>query len=96
MSQIESKTCLVFKELSQDSDHYTYIDIIFREEPEGCKALDTHYLRPKAILAPHCFSDGWVIHELLHTMGWNDHEHQREDRDCYVEVHFSSKYIVVI
>ncbi|XP_046678311.1 hatching enzyme 1.2-like [Homalodisca vitripennis] len=36
-------------------------------------------------LADRCFDQGWVMHEMGHALGFQ-HEHQRSDRDCYVEV----------
>lgn len=35
-------------------------------------------------LGDACFSKSVVMHEMMHLLGF-EHEHQRADRDCYVE-----------
>lgn len=97
MNKIRGKTCLEFKNLAGETiePDYSYITFLPAKETNVCEVENLTSYLPAVVLAPHCFQDGWVIHEILHTLGF-EHEHQREDRDCYVEVHSSSKYIVVI
>ncbi|XP_046677292.1 zinc metalloproteinase nas-12-like [Homalodisca vitripennis] len=75
----------------------------YHEDPvdEGCESSVGWKRRGQQVilLGPKCMNDTVngqrtsVLHEMMHTMGLN-HEHQRYDRDCYIEVHkvFVSKF----
>lgn len=55
------------------------------EEPYICRT-QRKIRGGKAIieLGDACFRKSVVMHEMMHLLGF-EHEHQRADRDCYVE-----------
>lgn len=41
------------------------------------------------LLSPLCMQMGTVLHELMHVIGFY-HEHQRDDRDRHVKIHYNN------
>nr|XP_042904994.1 astacin-like metalloprotease toxin 5 [Parasteatoda tepidariorum] len=81
------KTCIRFVPRT-DEDHFLYI-----HNGTGCNSLvgrHTFYRQPQPVsLADGCHYIGTILHELLHAIGFF-HEHQRNDRDDYVEIHLEN------
>uniref|UniRef100_A0A0N5B965 Metalloendopeptidase n=1 Tax=Strongyloides papillosus TaxID=174720 RepID=A0A0N5B965_STREA len=97
MKQIEEVSCFKFKPRNYEADYlkiskldgcYSYVGKIgmpysFRlfKNPIFCILGGGQELS----LAKGCLHDYIIIHELLHAIGF-EHEHQRYDRDNYIEV----------
>lgn len=84
IQEFSSKTCIRFKEISTTSSHTDYVRIF---EGEGCQA---HLGRIGGVqemsLDKGCTAKGNILHEMMHTLGFR-HEHQRPDRDQYLNVY---------
>lgn len=81
MRQIENFTCITFIERNA-TEHKDYI--IFTERKCGCCAYVGKKSGPQTIGVKYCDQHS-IIHELGHVIGFR-HEHQRPDRDEYVEI----------
>jgi hypothetical protein len=84
IQDFQTNTCLRFIERTNEA---AYLNIVDNEV--GCFSwigrMNQHQPQ-KVNLGRGCWSKGIAIHELMHAIGfW--HEHQRTDRDQYVQVH---------
>ncbi|KAL7645900.1 UNVERIFIED_CONTAM: hypothetical protein RMT77_002797 [Armadillidium vulgare] len=73
--------CVRFKKRTNEQD-YLYIT----HTKERCSSYIGRIGGPQEMSLPtHCNTPHTVLHELLHSLGF-DHEHQRPDRDDYVTI----------
>ena len=89
--------CIKFKEQSYSKDSLMVVD----EDGHACHSslgyqpnynYNDYDISGKIALAPdRCFKSGVGViqHEFLHALGLS-HEHQREDRDNYVTIHWDN------
>ncbi|BHF77938.1 Bone morphoproteintic protein 1 [Sparganum proliferum] len=80
----ENGTCVIFVE--KEPKHRTYIN--FTIEACGCCSfigLKCSGSPQTVSLAPSCATEGMVLHQLGHVLGFY-HEQSRPDRDDYVEI----------
>lgn len=84
ISQIETHTKVRFVPHEGEADY-----VVFRTaEGDTCESyLGVKGGEQEVLVAPSCVT-GQVVHELLHALGLV-HEHSREDRDDYVEIHWN-------
>lgn len=85
LNMIEKSTCLRFKETSSADEN---VIIYMRTEYDRCMSnVGKQFNRPNLIIGNwRCFSKpGYIIHETMHSLGFL-HEHQRPDRDSYVDI----------
>lgn len=90
MEVIEEQTCIVFEE-RQDAQRYKSPKTLYIKPGYGC-TCKVGYRRYGSLLQLHkqCFRRlGHVVHELLHALGIR-HEHQRFDRNYYVQINQSA------
>ncbi|CAJ0599568.1 unnamed protein product [Cylicocyclus nassatus] len=86
MQKIVANTCVQFKERT-DEDQYVEIT---NEESAGCGANVGRVSGKTAVyLESSCMDAKTVMIMLLHALGLSG-EHQREDRDDYVKMHFEN------
>jgi ssRNA-specific RNase YbeY (16S rRNA maturation enzyme) len=83
MKEIEKKTCITFHERTDEKDYVLMLKVL----GDGCySATGRHGGMQKLNLDPRkCIQHGKIVHELLHVVGFH-HEHQRPDRNKYVEI----------
>ena len=83
--EIERYTCLKFRTKEYDSVY------LYFQSSDSSTACRTSVVgsplsgRNEVTLGPGCFTKRTLYHEILHAIGL-DHEHQRSDRDRYVEI----------
>ncbi|XP_055943073.1 astacin-like metalloprotease toxin 5 [Argiope bruennichi] len=85
MRHIEDNSCLRFVPRTHEKD---YIKII---KESGCWSLwgrAGNGEQPLSIGAG-CQALGTIVHELMHAIGFG-HEHIREDRDNYINIHWEN------
>ena len=74
-----------------ETQKYNYwINLLNNGEGTGCWSNVGHLgdvENQNLNLAPECWSTEVVIHEFLHSMGFQ-HEHERPDRDEYITIHW--------
>lgn len=81
---IETNTCIKFKPRVKEVD---YLKII---EEDGCWSFVGRRGKKQEISLPTgCRQLQTVVHELMHTLGFY-HEHNRFDRDEYVDIRFQN------
>jgi len=79
----EKYTCIRFK---KKDDEKNYIN--FRSDGDGCSSkMGMQGGRQNVTLGKGCSKLGIFIHEIMHALGFM-HEHERPDRDDYVEILF--------
>lgn len=87
IQEFKNKTCIRFKEISTTSQHTDYVRIF---EGKECQA---HLGRIGGVqemsLGEGCTLKRSIIHEMMHTLGFR-HEHQRPDRDEYLNVYMNN------
>lgn len=86
MDNIEKSTSLRFV-IRNSSNHPDYIEFFKDATIPGCGRSPVGRKGGKQIIriAPGCFTDGTIIHEIFHSVGvW--HEQSRADRDSYVTI----------
>jgi len=81
----EMSGCIKIRERTSRDENYVDID---RNPGNGCRSnvgriswMKSQHLN----LAPGCYTDGTIIHEFIHALGFH-HEQTRRDRDQYVTV----------
>jgi len=92
MKEWEEKTCLKFEpysdELASQLGHKNRIRLIGDKPAEGCSTYVGWYSYWKVhqvyLARDGCMHAGIVMHELGHMLGF-EHEHQRGDRDEYLD-----------
>ncbi|KFM77150.1 Astacin-like metalloprotease toxin, partial [Stegodyphus mimosarum] len=84
MRHIEEKTCIKF--VHKDYYHRNYVKIF---KGNGCWSQWGFYNQgeQRISLGDGCSPFGTVVHELLHTIGF-EHEHNRSDRDDYLTINW--------
>ncbi|VDM60988.1 unnamed protein product [Angiostrongylus costaricensis] len=81
IASYQAKTCIRF--VPKTPMDFDYIVI---SKLDGCYADFARVGGPQQVsLADECINYPTIIHELMHVIGFI-HEHQREDRDSYVEI----------
>ncbi|XP_019631581.1 PREDICTED: uncharacterized protein LOC109475420 [Branchiostoma belcheri] len=81
MEEFHQHTCVRFVQRTGQQD-YLYIQRL-----DGCSAWigEKHEGAQDVILGDGCVEKGTIVHELMHALGfW--HEHQRPDRDGWVNI----------
>jgi len=92
MKEIESVSCIRFQPYDQNEHGKTFVRI---NRGSTCQStVGINYkgsnLRRITLNDTECGSTvGVIIHELLHTLGF-EHEHQRRDQNEFIEVHFEN------
>ncbi|KAK6056308.1 astacin [Cooperia oncophora] len=90
MKRIAKNTCIRFTERNDEKD---YIDLV-NKEGEGCytnvgRIGGRSVVQLESSKNATCMMTPTVMHELMHVIGlW--HEHQRYDRDEYIDVIFEN------
>ncbi|VDP02678.1 unnamed protein product [Heligmosomoides polygyrus] len=90
MQSIAENTCIRFKARGNEPDYVEIQNI----KGKGCSAFVGHSPGSNPVMLENnseatCLRHDLVIHELLHVIGlW--HEHQRIDRDKYIQVIYSN------
>ncbi|VDP15374.1 unnamed protein product [Heligmosomoides polygyrus] len=90
MQTIAENTCIRFKARGSEPDYVEIQNI----KGNGCSAFVGHSPGSNPVMLENnseatCLRHDLVIHELLHVIGlW--HEHQRIDRDKYIQVIYSN------
>ncbi|XP_070507032.1 hatching enzyme 1.2-like [Chironomus tepperi] len=82
MYDIESHTCIKFKQQSHETD---YIYII---SDEGCYSYIGRKFGPQvmSLQRDNCIGHGHIIHELIHALGFH-HMHNHIDRNNFVTIY---------
>ncbi|KAG8187057.1 hypothetical protein JTE90_016155, partial [Oedothorax gibbosus] len=89
MYKIEQHSRVEFKEKNYNGRQFLYItsgDGCFFS-PYECKRRQT--CRPTVSLGAGCRDHGTILHELLHSIGFQ-HEHQRPDRNRHIRVFYEN------
>ncbi|KAI6235558.1 Astacin-like metalloendopeptidase [Aphelenchoides besseyi] len=80
LHQWEEETCIRFNENSSATDRFEFI------RGDGCNSYSGYIYRVQAIsLGRGCENIGTILHEIGHALGL-PHEHQRLDRDDYIQI----------
>ena len=85
MRHIESKTCIRFVQRNATSHDYVHIF-----PGDGCNSWVGRGGGQQPMSLHHqclCCGIRPAAHELMHALGF-EHEHQRSDRDNYLEIHW--------
>jgi len=90
MQEIESVSCIRFQPHNRELPEETFTTIWNDDDCSSTVGTfwDEEDLRI-SLNETKCVSLGVIIHELMHTLGF-DHEHQRRDRDDFIKVHFEN------
>jgi len=96
MSEIESKTCIKFFRIPDNVKLKETPWVRFYEEknytyPEGLNCMSVGgslFPGQDLMLGKDCMTHSMILHELLHALGFL-HEHQRPDRDDYLNVNLT-------
>ncbi|GAB1597524.1 high choriolytic enzyme 2-like, partial [Argonauta hians] len=74
----EGKRCINFVKRTDETSYIHFLN------GTGCNAIVGYGKRESTIfLGKHCWKEGIVIHEILHTLGFH-HEHARPDSGSYI------------
>lgn len=86
MQELEQKTCIQFVERTTESS-YIYIT----SSSSGCWSYVGSYGGGQEVSLDRngCVYHGTAIHELMHAIGFY-HEHNRFDRDSYVQINWQN------
>merc|ERR1712212_494981 len=86
MADFHAKTCIRFVEHSNQAG---YLEIVSNDS--GCWSYvgTIGGMQRVSLDANGCIYVGTAIHELMHAIGFY-HEHQRNDRDDYVTIHYEN------
>jgi len=86
MNEYHINTCIRFVERNGDSSIKNYV--LIRGDQSGCWSYMGRYVggyQELSLQKNGCVYKGTIMHELMHAAGfW--HEHQRYDRDDYVDI----------
>lgn len=85
MEEFHRRTCIRFIAKTLEKD-FIHIDKVV-----GCKS-DVGRSRGKHVVSlaePYCTVKGNIMHELMHVLGFI-HEHQRGDRDSYININWQN------
>lgn len=91
ISKLNWQTCVRWIDLDENNiDLTNYTNFVKIRTDNVCyqtvKKTNRGYVSYVS-LSDGCFTHkSAVLHEMLHVMGF-DHEHQRSNRDCYIDVH---------
>ncbi|CAG0916179.1 unnamed protein product [Notodromas monacha] len=88
MDEIEKKTCVRFQRLKSDHGVKNFVHFTATNPLGGCWSsvgMDTRRSQVMNLQKPECWDKGVILHELVHNIGFY-HEHQRPDRDNYIDV----------
>merc|ERR1712098_269407 len=91
MEDIQSKSCVKFREYNPSKDAY-HVAIV---DKPGCSSHVGLELNAQPGQKLHlgrysgCVDHGTIIHELMHALGFY-HEQSRSDRDDYVKIHWDN------
>lgn len=84
MREIESRSCVKFKERDHEDD---FVHII---RGGGCySSVGRRGGRQTLSLGRGCENYGIILHELMHVVGFY-HLHQRHDRDKFLDIHWDN------
>jgi len=89
MKMIEEISCIRFQPRNQNLPGETFVTI---KHGKGCSSTIGTYSVGQNLeinLNETRCTEGTIIHELMHTLGFH-HENQRRDRDDFIEVHFEN------
>jgi len=82
--------CIRWTDDTETKQYKYWINLLNKGKGTGCWS-NVGYLgdvkNQKLNLAPECWTVELIIHEFLHSMGFQ-HEHERPDRDEYITVHW--------
>lgn len=84
MREIESRSCVKFKEREREED---FVHIV---RGGGCySSVGRRGGRQALSLGRGCENYGIILHELMHVVGFY-HLHQRHDRDKFLDIHWDN------
>ncbi|CAF2101265.1 unnamed protein product [Rotaria magnacalcarata] len=64
-------------------------NIFLTQRKDGLGQLELTLQVPTTPQNSHCMHEGTIMHELLHTLGFQ-HEHQRSDRDSFLTINYAN------
>ncbi|CAF1481400.1 unnamed protein product, partial [Rotaria sordida] len=83
---INGKPCIQFRpKIPSDGAYVSFFN------GQGCWAHLGYYSGSESLvsLGPGCVNQGTITHELMHTLDFL-HEHQRSDRDQYIQINWEN------
>lgn len=84
MREIESQSCIRFKERDDEED------FVMIRSGSGCySSVGRKGGMQTVSLGRGCSNFGIILHELMHVIGFY-HLHQRHDRDKYLDIHWQN------
>ena len=88
-TRVGRRDCILFKEAKAENSNYLKI-----VDAEGCKSLvgKNKDERPQSLsldISIGCVNKTVIAHELVHALGF-DHEHNRPDRDEWIEIFYDN------
>ena len=86
-TRIGTRNCITFKEKTNEKNFLTILNGV------ECNSLIGKLRDKKSqqvnLDARNCMNKATIAHELVHSLGF-DHEHNRPDRDHWVEINFNN------
>lgn len=84
MMEIANSSCVRFQQRKKEKNYLK----IMRSKKNSCKSFSSRKRSRKLYLklTKDCLNRNGLLHELMHVLGISSHEHNRYDRDEFIEI----------